>query len=272
MTVTATPRTDGNVVIESQLGSAREPIANVQPTGPFCFANAVLGPLASALPGGVTLAIESSFSDQVGLGSSAAVTVAVTAAAQTLAGMETKPEDLHCDCLKAVHVVQGLGSGADLAASIFGGLVMYRVEPRTFVPLHNFPEIVLVYSGSKMPTPEVVRIVDQHRAKEPIRFEQIFDAMDQDIDSARTAIETEDWDLLGTILSSNQRYMEQIGLSNQAIDEIIGLLSNEPGITGAKISGSGLGDCVLGIGHAELRDGPYEVIPVQISPEGVRVD
>ncbi len=272
MTVTAAPRTDGKLAIESQLGVASESMACLKPEGPFRFIHAAVAPLASSLPGGLTLQVESSFSDQVGLGSSAAVTVAVSAAAQALAGIKKEPSALHADCLAAVHEVQGLGSGADLAASIFGGMVIYRVEPRTFTPLQNFPEIVLVYSGSKMPTPEVVRLVEEKRAADPDLFEPLFDEMNESIGPAQTAIRNKDWPALGEILSTNQELMRQLGVSNDPIEEILGLLDHELGIHGAKISGSGLGDCVLGVGQAALHNCPYEVIPVQISPEGLRVD
>lgn len=272
VTVIARPRTDGQLTLESALGTLAIPLRDADATGPFPFSTAAAAAHASALPHGATLRIESSFSHQVGLGSSAAVTAATAAALHALAGVSPSRDALLDETLRAVRAVQGGGSGADLAASIAGGMVVYRADPRVWEPLPHDPPLTLVYSGAKTPTPEVIRIVESRRRADPGAFDVLFDAIDASIDDARDAILGQDWRDLGRILRRNQQYMLEMGVGNGALNQIVALLEAQPGIHGAKISGAGLGDCVLGIGRAMLPPCGYEPIPVSISPQGVTVD
>ena len=45
--------------------------------------------------------------------------------------------------------------------------------------------------------------------------------------------------------------MKQLGVSDSTLESIIEALNGCVGTYAAKISGSGLGDCVLGIGHMQ---------------------
>lgn len=270
--VTARPRSDGNLTIESTLGRFRAPMTQLGTDGPFRFTTSVAAGHAEALPAGAELVIESDFSHQVGLGSSAAVTVATAAVLHALAGAEPAPTALFDECLAAVHAVQGSGSGSDLAACIRGGLVLYRVAPRLWEPLPHAPDITLVYSGAKTPTPEVIRFVEAKRRERPAAFEALFEAMDISIDEARNAIARADWLTLGGVMRENQDHMRALGVSNKTLEAIVALLEQDTAITGAKISGSGLGDCVLGIGRADLPECPYPILPVAISKTGLSVD
>jgi mevalonate kinase len=221
---------------------------------------------------GFDVEIRADFPSTVGLGSSAAVTVACAKALEMHLDGEESNQVLHELCLRVVRSVQGVGSGADLAASIAGGVVAYRVDPYRVESIHAKPPLVLVYSGSKTPTPEVVRIVESKRAQSPGKFDRLFDDMDGSIDTAIPAVRQGDWDTLGRLLDENQRRMKALGVSNRALDEIVSGLRESPGILGAKISGSGLGDCVVAVGDAELEDFSYEVIPVSVCTEGARIE
>ena len=63
---------------------------------------------------------------------------------------------LYDAALAVIHTVQnGRGSGTDLAASLYGGLIAYRAAPRELSPLSGAPDIALWYVGYKMKTPDV---------------------------------------------------------------------------------------------------------------------
>ena len=64
--------------------------------------------------------------------------------------------------------------------------------------------------------------------------------------------------------------MEDLGVCDDTLSDIVTTLRSMPDILGTKISGSGLGDCVLGIGTLTTVDWPYRVIPVHFTTEGVR--
>lgn len=207
---------------------------------------------------GVRLVIESEFSSDIGFGSSAAVTVATHAA---LMGDFKNKLDLFERSLATIHRVQGRGSGADVAASVFGGAVAYRFEPREICPMAEAFPLTAVYSGSKMKTADVIRYLEERRALNADYFERIFDRMDASVGEA-----IEDFSRLGEMLTLNQELMREMGLCNAALSEIIAEFRAR-GVP-AKISGSGLGDCAVGLGHLSAV-GTYPVYPLMVSTHGI---
>jgi mevalonate kinase len=169
--------------------------------------------------------------------------------------------------LQTVHAVQGRGSGADLAASVFGGVVGYTTEP-TFQPLAVCIPLTAVYCGYKTPTPEVILKVEELRAADPQKYERIFSEMDADAARAMECLRGHDLPGLGNILNRNQQLMDEMGVNTRELQEIVEALQAAPDVFGAKISGSGLGDCAVGIGYAELNDLDYPVYHLEISPTG----
>ena len=199
--------------------------------------------------------------------------------------------------LATIHRVQGRGSGADVAASVFGGVVAYRAEPfenpqgrpLEIVPLKESFPLTAVYSGSKMKTADVIRYLEERRALNADYFERIFDRMDASVgeviesdkverdlrarlERARSSRSTPNHEAflecLGRNLILNQKLMEEMGLCNAALAEIIkGFQTLE---VPAKISGSGLGDCAIGLGSFPAI-GSFKTFALQVEPQGVAV-
>jgi mevalonate kinase len=178
-------------------------------------------------------------------------------------------DELFKRSLATIHRVQGRGSGADVAASVFGGVVAYRAEsfenpqdrPLEIVPLRESFPLTAVYSGSKMKTADVIRYLEERRALNADYFERIFDRMDASVGEV-----ADDFAQLGRMLILNQKLMEEMGLCNAALAEIIGLFKEQN--IPAKISGSGLGDCAIGLGHFPSI-GKYETYALQVDPDGI---
>ncbi len=87
--------------------------------------------------------------------------------------------------------------------------------------------------------------------------------------AAVEAMRDHDWRIVGTCMNQSQIYMKELGVSDDTLDHLVSHLEAQPSILGAKISGSGLGDCVIGLGSAEpsgLED--YLSIPTSISSQG----
>ena len=272
MEVKLTPLNTGRLKIISSLGSYESALQELSPSNRFGFILSAVEKQRGHLPGGLLLEVNSEFSSTVGLGSSAAVAVATTAAIMACSGRPYTREDIFREARSTIRAVQGLGSGADVAASVFGGVVIYRANPLEIQKLTHCPPITLVYSGSKEPTVKVVKHLEQRREKDPDLFERLFDEIDHSVPQAARAVEAQDWSSLGKILNANQEFMSQMELSTSDLDRIIEILRGTPEIYGAKISGSGLGDCAVGIGMTRLRGIDYNQIDVMISPLGVKID
>ena len=269
--VTLCPRPDHTVRLLSNLGDCAMDIDQLTARKEFRFVTAVIRLYRRRLPSGFDLRIRSQFSHKVGLGSSAAVTVAAAAAIRAWLGLKTAPKNLLRDAVGVIRAVQGLGSGADVAASVFGGIVLYRARSLDVRPLGKLYPITVLYSGSKKPTAEVVRIVERSRRRYPGLFRKIYNLMNMSSLQAAHAIRVGDWRRVGEIMNINQVLMEGIGVSNEKLSMMAYALCNDRRILGAKISGSGLGDCVIGLGRSKRRRWPQTELPVKLSLNGVRI-
>ena len=271
MRIIVQPRNDTSINIDSELGQFQTDLQNPLVDNTFRFVLSAIDQHKEFLTRGFDLKIESDFTSLVGLGSSAAVTAAMTAAIFHLAGLDLEPIKIFDHSLITVRTVQGSGSGADLAASVFGGLLLYRFHPNEIVPLKNIYPIEVVYSGSKKPTTEVIQIVEKQRQQFPEQFANIFSAMDSSAERAAKAINENDWITVGQLLTLNQGLMDAIGVCTKKLSDIVHVMRQDPGILGAKISGSGLGDCVVGLGRLSNKTG-LQTLPLVMSEEGVKID
>lgn len=268
ITVHLFPLEEDAVRIASGPGSYESPLNDLMDHPALRFVIQAIRQHADQLPSGFELKIDSEFSADIGFGSSAAVTVAVHAAILSwLLGEPPANELLFDAALRTVHAVQGRGSGADLAASVFGGIVDYTAAP-TFQPLALGIPLTAVYCGYKTPTPEVILKVEQMRADHPQKYERIFAEMGVGAANAMACLRNQDLPGFGNILNHNQQLMDEMGVNTPELQEIVEALQAAPDVFGAKISGSGLGDCAVGIGVADLKDPDYPVHHLEVSPTG----
>ena len=124
---------------------------------------------------------------KLGLGSSAAVTVALTRAMQ--AYVNSKDEETQAlPLFQRAHKIHqkmqgGIGSGLDIAASVFGGLVAFdevepgnSVVPRKLERLH-WPAMAPVFVGNSASTTDLVSKVNTYRKGAPEHFASLIGEM-----------------------------------------------------------------------------------------------
>lgn len=264
-----TPRDDRQVHIDSALAQYQSDLDELAPEPKLSFVLAAVRQLRDQLLGGFSLAIKADFSHTVGLGSSAAVTVATVSALRQLVGLSIEKADIFADALNVVHAVQGRGSGTDLAASTYGGLIAYTVAPRQVEALPGLPDISLYYAGYKTRTPDVLQFVAERAESQTTLYQGLYQLMHQTSLAAEQAIHLEDWPELGKLMDIYQGLMDALGVCDASIADMIYRLRSSDQVLGAKISGSGLGDCVIALGQDKELEMPYEQIPVQVSKQGV---
>ncbi len=270
--VTLEPRSDSVIRIVSALGEDESRVGEIQVRKPFTFIWEALRQMGAEIPGGCNLIVESDFSHQVGLGSSAAVTVALCVLLRGWRGEEWDPLDIQKQATTIIQSVQGRGSGADAAASVMGGIVEYRVQPYKMESMRTVYPVSIVYCGYKTPTAEVIERVERERRARAALFEGFFYEVDECVRTAIDAICRDEWEELGVCMDQNHALLRAMGVSDANLDRIVDAMRRDAGILGAKISGSGLGDCVLGLGELKEWNEPYERIPCAMSREGVRIE
>lgn len=252
---TLTPRADTIIACDSDLLGAYEcEVDAIEMPEKWRFVENAIKFYATKLNSGFDLVIKSDFNDKVGFGSSAAVTVAVVSVLEEwLNNKLPEPLELFKQAKAIMLKTQGVGSGADIAASSFKATIVYQMEPLQIeVVTEKLPPLTVVYSGYKTPTVEVIKKVTALRQNHEQLFYGIFNIMNLCVEKAITALKQQDWCELGELMNIHQGLQDAIGTNDATLAEIIYNLRQHPDIYGAKISGSGLGDCVVALGKLPI--------------------
>lgn len=267
ITVDLAPRSDRAVVIRSGIAPTLETaLDDLASGGAYKFVLAAISRHMDALTTGFELSIASDIDPTLGLGSSAAVTVATLGALKKWLGLGLS--DVHADALAIVRGIQGRGSGADLAASCYGGMISYRALPAVeWAPLPNPPHLSLCYAGYKTPTAEVLQMIADRMEGQEDRFNKLYDDMGLEADKAIDAAGSEDWQRFAASLTAYQNLMGDLGVSDDVLDRIIQKARLNTEVLAAKISGSGLGDCVVAMGAC-----PDGFTPAPLAQQGLMFD
>ena len=266
--ITLTPLPEQVLEIESALGSYSAPLFELHVDDRFRFILEAVESVRTNIKRGIRITIQAEFNAHVGFGSSAAVTVGIHAALVChLTGHFPEERELFQLALNTVHKVQGCGSGADVAASVYGGAVGYTTDP-SFVPVAWTHPITAVYCGYKKPTPEVIKWVETRFKNDQEQLQLFYEQIHLCAEKGLRALLKKDEETLIQTLSVQQRVMEQMGLSSPELDEIMRAMEADPEVQGVKLSGSGQGDCVIGLGRLSASIESYEIYELEVDPMG----
>lgn len=271
--VNLVPRSDHKIkLISSKFASQLIFLDKFKVSKPYDY---VLTAIKSYLPKiktGFTLKIDADFPTDIGFGSSAAVTVATLGVLHLW--LQQQPiglDQLYRQAVKVIRLVQGFGSGADVAASIFGGVISYRMRPVLIKKLEVELPLVVIYSGKKTLTSQVVAAVATRRQKLPKVFTRLDEAIDSCTKEALLAIKHQDWSRLGELMNIHQGLQDALGVNDSILAELIFSLRGHATIHGAKISGSGLGDCVVALGRIKANVFPENITQRKNGVREIRV-
>ncbi len=210
--------------------------------------------------GGVRVRLESDLPTGMGLGSSAAVSVAcarVLLKAARLdseaAASEPAAKDVARVAWEMERVFHGTPSGLDHSCSAMGELIHFRRRPSQKVPSVTpvsspKPLNVLVWLlGERPSTKETVAALRARQMAWPERYGRIFREIGRLADEGRRAVEAGELAWLGDLMNMNHGLLSGLGLSSAAIDEAVHRL-RAAGALGAKLTGSGGdGGAVIGL-------------------------
>ena len=260
-------RQDNQIHIASALANHETDIKQLEAHSQLTFVMQALQAFKDKLPFGLDIEIESDFSSTIGLGSSAAVLAAMLSGLNQITALQLSTLELFEIGHEIILKIQGRGSGTDLAASLAGGVIYFKpkseqqLQPSIEKCDVSFP-LCLIYAGYKTPTAEVLKLVAKQWQNRPDQLAEIYQKMGRTTDSAFKKLQvylsdTTEQQSLASFYSAFDHYqnlMNQLGVNDETLEKLISNLNNCPSIHTAKISGSGLGDCVLGLG--ELTDCP----------------
>jgi len=194
---------------------------------------------------GIEIILESEIPAGVGLGSSSAACVAVTASVNGLFNKLSKDEIVK-RAIQAERTIFEQNSGADSSVSTFGGLMSYDLKNGfQNIPSRNDLSFIISNSAQIHDTQDVVRQVRNFKEKNEDIFKILCEHEIEIVNNATTALKENDLNKLGLLMVKNQELLQQIGISTEKID----LLVREATRTsyGAKITGAGGGGCIISL-------------------------
>jgi mevalonate kinase len=184
-----------------------------------------------------------------GLGSSAALAVAIARAGQAFA--ETNPDDSDRLALERSsaweRVFHGNPSGIDATAAARGGIFRYtRAEGAA--PLHPSKDIVLCvgWSGTPSSTREMVEMIAARMNKDPQIVKNSIAGIQSIVDAATRAIQDGNHADLGKLMDMNQLVLSGLMVSTSEIEELCAL-ARAHGALGAKLTGGGGGGSMIAL-------------------------
>lgn len=249
--VTLVPSTNNLISIsDAHLGTITQSLDKLSVQEPFTYVLQAIMLLQQQIPTGFNLNIAAEFGS-IGLGSSAAVTVATIAVLNQWLNLHLTAEQIFNLSKTAVLQIQGFGSGADISASIYGGVLAFNlVEDMPIIrQLPTVPMLTVIYCGYKTATAKVIALVNSAELQQPEKYSQIFQDLHECSSAAVSAIQQQNWPALKLLCQQHHKLQQHLGVSDTVLDALVQDLSAQQQIYGAKISGSGLGDCVIGFGQ-----------------------
>ena len=194
-----------------------------------------------------TIRITSSIPVASGLGSGAAVSVAVIRALSIFLGKPLPDEIVSELAFEVERIYHGTPSGIDNTVITYAMPVYFvREEPIEVLQLPEPFTIVIADTGIRSPTSATVGDVRQGWQVNRQLYERIFDQIGQIAIRARYIIENgEPW-RLGKLLNENHRYLRQLNVSSPELDHLV-QIAQEAGALGAKLSGGGRGGNMIAL-------------------------
>lgn len=229
---------------------------------------------------GLRVKTHSDFSSQFGFGSSSSVTVCVVKALSVIFDIEIDNNMLFDICYKSVLDVQGVGSGFDIAAAIWGGTLYFVGGGKKIICISKKELPLLVgYTGIKADTTTLVKKVAFLKKSKPRIVDSIFRTIDFIVGDARRLIVKGNFEGLGELANINQGLLDSLGVNTTKLSDLI-FAARSAGAYGAKLSGAGGGDCMIAF-VPEGKKGPVaraieeaggKAISINNGAEGVRIE
>ena len=260
VTVTTTFTENKTIKINSELGTIEVPISSSHEEvknefRPFVYlANKIIN--SDQNVSGLEITIDSDIPIGVGLGSSSACCVAAVA---SICGLfkELSSEEILKMSIEAEKTIFPDTSGADCAVCTYGGMI----EHPSIEKIDNTFDLNLLIANSMIPhnTKNSVEKVNKFKENDEERFSQLCDLETKLIDEVITAMKNNDATTFGLKMSENQKYLEEIQVSN---DTLRGMISSLKEISlGTKITGAGDGGCIIALVKDENMDKVPALLP-----------
>lgn len=186
-----------------------------------------------------------------GLGSGAAVSVALIRALSAHLGHALTDEQVSALAYETEKLHHGTPSGIDNTVITYARPV-YFVRGKAVETFHCGAPFTLVIGDTGIPAPTKESVGDVRKAWEADkkRLEKIFSKVGAIAQEARKIIETGKTERLGALMDENHALLQTLSVSSPELDRLV-LMARAAGAEGAKLSGGGRGGNMIALAQPE---------------------
>lgn len=208
---------------------------------------AALQALNLSQPPAFNLRVSSTIPIAGGLGSGAAVSVAVLRAVSAFLGHPLNDEQVSALAFEIEKLHHGTPSGIDNTVITYARPIFFvKGQPPDFLQVAKPFTLLIADTGVASPTREAVAAVRAAWQANPPRYERLFAQIGDLAIQARSAIESGDNELLGPLMDANHEILQQLEVSSPELDKLVAA-ARQAGALGAKLSGGGRGGNMLAL-------------------------
>lgn len=250
----------GSVILQAPGIGLEETLAELPADNPLArVVNSVFDELGITQPPAMTIRITSTIPVASGLGSGAAVSVAIIRALSEFLGQPLADKRVSALAYEIEKIHHGTPSGIDNTVVTYAKPVFFtktgegkpdRVE--TFKVSRPFT-LIVCDSGIPSPTINTVSDVRQAWLDAQQHYDRLFESVGQIVEEAKRAIEVGEIDRLGPLMNQNHQLLVEMAVSSDELEQLI-LVARQAGASGAKLSGGGRGGNIIALVEPEIAE------------------
>jgi mevalonate kinase len=195
-----------------------------------------------------------------GLGSGAAVTVALTRALSSRLNYSMSDEEVNSFAYEIEKLHHGTPSGIDNTVVTYAKPVYFvKGHPIETFTVGNPFTIVIGDTGIPALTKKSVGDVRKLWEADKVKWESVFDEIGKIAKQAQIAIERGKREMLGELMKQNHALLQKMTVSSAELDNLVSA-ATKAGALGAKLSGGGRGGNMIALVEKEKAPGVSEAL------------
>ncbi len=184
-----------------------------------------------------------------GLGSSAAIAVAMARAFSKELGLGLDDARINAIAFASEQLAHGTPSGVDNTLSTYAQPMLFRNDGELqfeMIEMDETPPLVIAWGDETGKTSEQVADVRERYEQAPRHFDAVFDEMDALARAGAERLRNKEYEELGLLMNLCQGLLNGIGVSTPSLERMIDLARGS-GAAGAKLTGAGGGGSIVAL-------------------------
>ncbi len=198
---------------------------------------------------GVGITVQSKIPRAMGLGSSAAIAVAIIRGFDVAFDLGIDDQRVNAIAYECEKLAHGTPSGVDNTMATFATPMLFRRDGEfeiSPIELAAAAPIVIAFSGATGMTIEQVAAVRARREKNAAHYDAIFDEIDAISCAGARALASADYAQLGSLMNICHGLLNSMEVSNPELEGMVSI-ARASGAAGAKLTGAGGGGSIVAI-------------------------